>query len=494
MNPPDELLRSPRWRPEDLGTPLPDLPHANSVCLPTWRDVVDYEEKAPRVMERLRAGYPRFVIPPSCARLFAVAREEIGARGEQCHLYRTRRAAERCAAHIVRWSNATVRLQEWRGVYAVCFAPDLAAWALKYWRHTGDGLSSRQAMAMLNEIAEPNADIAAARVRARIAHAAGVGVDDVLLSSCGMSAIYTIYRCLLKLAPGRRVVQFGFPYVDTLKIVQDFGAPHLFLPHAVERDLATLDAEAAREPIAGLFCEFPSNPVLTSTDLDALRAIADRHRFPIIIDDTISSWTNVDLRPAADVIVTSLTKWFTGRGDVMLGAITLNPASPFAPALRSALEDEYEADAWGEAILLAENLSMDVDQRVRRASESALHLAEWLSQHPAVEAVFYPALQHRARYDRYRRTGGGYGGLFSFVLRDPARTSERFYNALEMCKGPNLGTVFSLCCPFTLLAHYDELDWAETCGVSRWLLRMSVGQEPVEELMDRFDRALRQAG
>jgi cystathionine gamma-synthase len=61
---------------------------------------------------------------------------------------------------------------------------------------------------------------------------------------------------------------------------------------------------------------------------------------------------------------------------------------------------------------------------------------------------------------------------------------------LRFSKGPNLGTYFSLCCPFTLLAHFDELDWAEHCGVSRYLLRFSVGLEPATDLIDRVREAL----
>ena len=60
-----------------------------------------------------------------------------------------------------------------------------------------------------------------------------------------------------------------------------------------------------------------------------------------------------------------------------------------------------------------------------------------------------------------------------------------------MCKGPNLGVNFSLCCPFTLLAHYRELDFVERCGVSRHLIRISVGLEEPQDLIDRLDLALR---
>jgi cystathionine gamma-synthase len=490
MNRACDLCAEPKWRPEDLGAPLPDLPHANSVCLPTWRDVVDYEEKAPRVMERLRAGYPRFVIPPACAKLFALAREELCAPGENVHLYRSARAALRCAALISAWCGARARVVAWQGAHAVCFPTTAAVWALKYWRHTGEGISSRQAQAILAGDAEPDGARAAACIRERIAAAVGVRAEDVYLFSCGMSAIYTLFRCLRRWRPSGRIAQFGFPYVDTLKIVQDFGAPHLFLPRADADDLSRLDAESARDPIGGLICEFPSNPMLTSADLGALRRISLRDRFPIFIDDTISTWTNVNLLPVADAIVTSLTKWFTGRGDVMLGSAIINPESPFAGELRAMLDREYEDDTWGEACILAEQLSRDADARVRRASETARRIAEWLRDHPAVDSVYYPLFQQRTLYDTFRRDDGGYGGLFSFVLRRPETASEIFYNALEVCKGPNLGATFTLCCPFTLLAHYDELAWAESCGVSRWLLRLSIGQESPDDLIARLSRAL----
>ena len=84
----------------------------------------------------------------------------------------------------------------------------------------------------------------------------------------------------------------------------------------------------------------------------------------------------------------------------------------------------------------------------------------------------------------------GYGGLFSILLREPERTAARFYDALEMCKGPNLGCNFSLCCPFTLLAHYRELDFVQRCGVHRDLIRISVGIEDVRDLIEDLTAAL----
>ena len=81
----------------------------------------------------------------------------------------------------------------------------------------------------------------------------------------------------------------------------------------------------------------------------------------------------------------------------------------------------------------------------------------------------------------------------SIVLKRPEFSTTVMFDHLEVCKGPNLGTNFTLCCPYTILAHFTELEFVEQCGVSRWLLRISVGTEPVEELWQRFERALNKA-
>jgi cystathionine gamma-synthase len=108
--------------------------------------------------------------------------------------------------------------------------------------------------------------------------------------------------------------------------------------------------------------------------------------------------------------------------------------------------------------------------------------------------VHYPAFRSPEIYETFRRAGGGYGGLLSVEVREPERNAARFFDALQVSKGPNLGMSYTLACPFTILAHYQELEFAERCGVSRWLIRVSVGLEPAAELIERFDRALSAMG
>jgi cystathionine gamma-synthase len=124
----------------------------------------------------------------------------------------------------------------------------------------------------------------------------------------------------------------------------------------------------------------------------------------------------------------------------------------------------------------------------------------------AVVQVFYPKFVSRKEYEVIRRPSnsysserypsGGYGCLLSIVLRSTADHIEHdtinFYDTLNVCKGPSLGTNFTLVCPYTLLAHYEETDWAATYGVSKYLIRISVGSEDdLDALLQEFERALK---
>ena len=80
--------------------------------------------------------------------------------------------------------------------------------------------------------------------------------------------------------------------------------------------------------------------------------------------------------------------------------------------------------------------------------------------------------------------------MISMGMKNGDTRSPSIYDRLAFCKGPSLGTVFTLACPFTLLAHYTELEWAESCGVSRYLIRISVGLEDPEDLWRRLDELL----
>ena len=118
-----------------------------------------------------------------------------------------------------------------------------------------------------------------------------------------------------------------FPYIDTLKILQKWGPGCHFLGHGLDSSIdeleAILEAELAQDPheppILALFTEFPSNPLLRSPDLSRLRALADKYDFLIVVDDSIGNFMNVETLPFADMVVTSLSKLFSGDSNVMGG-------------------------------------------------------------------------------------------------------------------------------------------------------------------------------
>ena len=142
-----------------------------------------------------------------------------------CHVYPSRASAERCVQSLQRWSGQEARIESWAagGPFVVCFPRTADEAARKHWRHSGDGISSRRAESLLEGKPVPDGQAAKQEVRQRIAQLTGVPPDAVYLFSSGMSAIYAVYRTVSRLWPSRMSVQFGFPYVDTLKIQQDMG-------------------------------------------------------------------------------------------------------------------------------------------------------------------------------------------------------------------------------------------------------------------------------
>ena len=103
-----DLLTDPCWRPEDLGAPLPDSPHATSVALPCWDHVVGYEEGRPEIVQAMQLGYPRFVLHPQVAVLFAALEKRLGEPGERCFAFTSKRVAERCVSFLAArgWAEA----------------------------------------------------------------------------------------------------------------------------------------------------------------------------------------------------------------------------------------------------------------------------------------------------------------------------------------------------------------------------------------------------
>ena len=472
------LHTRPLCSAEDLGAPIPDSTHAVSVCLPTWADVIAYEEKESRVIDRMRTGYPRFFFHPLIQKVRAALEPK---PGRDVLPFACKEAARECVA------LAKGKAVEVDGLWAAYFPEENLPIARAYWQHAGRILSSRAAEDWLTarKLAAPDAAVELT-LRERLAGWSGAPAQNISLHPSGMAAIYAAFRMATSRRPQHRTVMFGFPYTDTLKIVSKFGAGVEFFPRGDAQDLSALAKLLAGEEIAGIFCEFPSNPLLNVPDLPALHGLAKARGIPIVVDDTIGTIFNVDVLPHTDFIATSLTKAISGEGDVMAGALTVNPHGLFSGTLPSTAPGGIYAR---DLEVLEEN-SRDFPERMQIANRNALELARFLAAHPAIENVWYPGINPSPVYEQLRKPDGGYGAVVSFLPRHAAQNTPRIFEALRLSHGISLGTSYSLVCPYVQLAHYHELAWAKDCGIDPYLLRIAVGTEPWGDLKARFATAL----
>jgi len=318
--------------------------------------------------------------------------------------------------------------------------------------------------------------------------------DDIYLFPCGMNAIFNAHRFLLRARGALPSVNYGFPYVDTLKILQKFGPGCIFYGRASEADLTDLEARLAQgERILAFFCEFPGNPLLTCPSLDRIRRLADTYDFAIVVDETIGTFANINVLPFADIVVSSLTKIFSGESNVMGGSAIINPRSRYYASLKDAALHEFEDTYWPEDVVFLERNSRDFASRVDRVNANAEAIYQALKANPLVKHIYYPRSPDTiANYEKCRIPGGGYGGLLSVVFHDK-RHAMAFYDAIDTAKGPSLGTNFTLVSPYVLLAHYNELSWAASLGVDPDLIRISVGLEDTKHLASVFQAALASA-
>jgi len=492
-----DVLTDPPWRTEDLGLPLPDSPYAVSVSLPNWHHVIGYEEGDQNILRSLRTGYPRFFVSRIIKELESKVLLSLDAsKTKQCLVFPGLAAARRCQDYMIQRTDGwEIEVEEVLQGHAsvVLFPNDIADIAAKYWRYFGEGISVRQAESLLaakDENKEPGIN-AGKEIREKIASDSDQNSEDVFLFPSGMAAVAATHRVLISMSPGLRSVQFDFPYVDVLRLQQEIGSGVVFLPSAEKSSIASLeDIVEGGESLCGVYCEVPSNPLLRSADLPRISSILSPLGIPLVVDDTVATNLNVNVFKYADLVTTSLTKYYSGVGDVIAGAVTVNRDSVHRDRLNALLAEQQGDGIWHEdAVVLRQNLT-DYKERVMRVNETTPQLVEWLRDHDAVERVWYPKYETRENYEAVRKNGGGFSGLFSILLKNPENNSSVFYDSLELCKGPSLGVKFTIVCPYTLLAHYEELDWCEDLGVSRWLLRVSVGQESYEYIRGRFEKAL----
>ncbi len=472
------------------------------------RDVIGYEEKDPEVVKHMTSGYPRFVVHPFAKQAAAHLARTRNLAGQSLWLTSSRRAAERLLAHL----NAPgAQLIEDSPLTGVTFPENaaLSARAKTFLQHTGMFLSSREAedyLLRVGELAVPCEEksfegYAASCVKGHVARAyQHAAPADVFLATSGMNAIYAAFRVAagLQRARGRtRWLQLGWLYLDTIAILQKFteqpAEDYLFQGDVF--DLAALRRLFAEQggTIAGIITEVPTNPLIQTPDLAAIRDLCREHGAMLIIDPTIASPLNIDVLLHADVAVNSLTKYTASEGDVILGAVVVNPQSPHAADFRERLPGELEPVYSRDLDRLAAQIG-DTASVIAQINRTTPAVVEFLRTHPRIKALYWS--HHPASRENYLKIARDPAALGSMISFEVAMPLAQFYDRLRLPKGPSFGMKTTLICPFIYLAHYDLVTSESgratlaAAGLSPELLRLSIGCEPAEDIIAALAEAL----
>ncbi len=471
-----------------MGEALPNSPHAVSVALPRWKDIIDYEEKDPNCLKALKSIYPRFGFNPLISRLSKKALQVNEFPTGQCWPYPNLISAKKAQFYCEENSIGALDIFKMDELFFL-YADELSISAAQaFWQHTGLGASSREAAIALNLEKAPSkivSKLAKNKIKNTLANIYKCPSSMIKLVPSGMAALNLALESIKVLKKQSKFMQIGFPYVDVLKLPKViFNGCDLILAEKKE----ILESEIKKKLPAGIIIELPSNPMLKCVDIKMVSQIARSNGIPLIIDDTIGSSLNIDTLHFADLIFTSLTKSFAGTGDVMAGSLVVSPFSKWKNELIEIVNQNHTTHLSDPDSIALEKGSRNLTHRIKRLNDSCLEIKNHFEKHPKVSKVLHP--ENCKNFNSILKKGGGFGCLFSFELEGGLSAAKKFYDNLKLNKGPSLGTNFTLVSPYVMLAHYKELEWAESCGVPPSLLRVSVGLENTQLLWKIFKEAL----
>jgi cystathionine beta-lyase/cystathionine gamma-synthase len=314
------------------------------------------------------------------------------------------------------------------------------------------------------------------------------GADAALLFSSGMAAITTSILALVK--SGDHIVAQRDIYGGVIKFLSKWLPKMGIETTFVDTNDIEQHERAIRPNTKLLHIESPTNPNVRVVDLEKITALAHKHGLITTIDSTFA--TPINCRPAewgVDLVLHSGTKYFGGHSDIMCGiAAGRRDLIDQIHHLRTTLGGCMDPHA---AFLLLRGIKT-LAVRVERQNESALRIAEFLSQHPKVTRVHYPLLKQHPDYAIARKQMKGAGGVLSFEVEGSGADACRVAETLNLFTlAPSLGGVDSLVTIPVLTSHYMiDPELRRKMGVTEQMIRLSVGIEHVEDLIADLEKGL----
>ncbi|CAG7944414.1 unnamed protein product [Penicillium salamii] len=418
-------------------------------------------------------------------------------------------------------------------LYAMVYPSMLSPYAIAFWQRAGPGVSSRLAQNCLERASRPRIHPWTAppdtvihkasgdphpvyqAIRSRISgYVQGfineprvtkqVVPSDVFLYGSGMTAVYHVHQSILSWRAGESV-SAGLLYEPTYKVLETHGpglksynlGPDANLDHLA----AYLELESKDAPtVQSIWCECPSNPLMRTADLQRLRSLADQHDLLVVVDDSVASFANINLLGVADIIISSLSKYFSGYADVMAGSVILNPNSTHYGALHQHISSTYENGLFVQDAIQLESNSSDFLTRMAQINETTQYLVTQLlpllsNPSSPLTNIFHPSVcSSRLYYERQMRPQSegfrpGYGGVFTMQFADIA-SSSTFFDNLDVYKGLSFGADVCIASPYMQMTGQAGKKQTSADDISETIIRFSVGLEKAEQILRRINTAL----
>jgi len=314
--------------------------------------------------------------------------------------------------------------------------------------------------------------------------------EAALVTASGMAAIST--ALLTVLSAGDHLLAQNCLYGGThdllTKDLAGFGLSYDF----IDANDASSWKEKLLPNTKAIYVETMTNPLLEVADLRAISAFARENNLTSIIDNTFASPFNFrPIEHGFDISVHSGTKYLNGHSDIVAG-VCIGSAELIGKIKKKL--DHLGGSMDPHAVFLLHRGMKTLALRMRYQNESAMSVAHFLETHPAVERVNYPGLESHRGHRYAAELFDGYGGMLSLELKGDVKTADEFIrNTTLPIVAPSLGGVETLITRPVITSHAGmSPDDRQRLGITDKLIRLSVGIEATEDLIQDFEQALQQ--
>jgi len=305
----------------------------------------------------------------------------------------------------------------------------------------------------------------------------------------GMAAVHTVFASLTQ--AGDHIVCSSAVYGPTTTLLNT-----IMKKYEVETtfvDTSNLDEvkKAVRPNTKVIYVETPGNPTLCISDLAKISKIAHQHKAQVVVDNTfMSPALQNPIALGADIVLHSLTKFLNGHADVVGGIIVVKDEETYQHFRKTLNQLGGVIDPFNSFLVHRGLKTLAI--RMERHCENAQKIAEWLERHPLVKSIRYPGLKSHPHYELGLKQHKGHGGMITIELAGGLEAGKLMMNSVKLFQlAVSLGGVESLIEHPASMTHASMGKEARLVGgITDGLVRISVGIENVNDLIEDLDSAL----